>query len=154
VPAATDLLYKAIQGRQRICVYATTSDGLTAGHLLEALRLLGAPADFYVPHRLEEATASMPTHCRQIAQSGAAVVVTGGLWNLQRRGADEARRLGLELIVTESPRIPRRAAASLRRWFHPRLPGTVVSVRRAFRLGGRLQVAWACVSIAHPAQPR
>src|SRR5262245_44569032 len=54
--AAAERLWDAVQKRKRICIYGDYDvDGTTATAILwHALRLLDAPADFYVPHRLEE----------------------------------------------------------------------------------------------------
>src|SRR6187455_3363309 len=53
---AADLLYAAIRAKRRITVYGDyDADGMTAtAILLRCLRLLDAPVDFYVPHRIDE----------------------------------------------------------------------------------------------------
>src|SRR5207302_11414833 len=125
VPEAADRLYAAVRQGKRICIYGDYDvDGLTGtAILLEALRLLGAPTDFYVPHRLEEGYGLNADALRQIAQNGTAVVVTGDCGIGSIAEADEARRLGLELIVTDHhefhDELPRAAVL-----VHPRLPGT------------------------------
>jgi len=95
VPAETDLLYKAIQGRQaHFRLWRLRRDGLTARHLLETLRRSARPPYFYVPHGWRKAR----PQCRrtaEIAQSGAAVVVTVDCGICSVAEADEARRLGL-----------------------------------------------------------
>src|SRR5438445_2191125 len=78
VRQAVDRLHAAIQQGRRICVYGDYDvDGITGTAILwQALRLMGAPADFYVPHRLEEGYGLNVEALRQIARSGASVVVT------------------------------------------------------------------------------
>ncbi len=124
VAEAVDRLDAAIRAGKRICVYGDYDvDGLTGTALLwQALRLLGAPADFYVPHRLEEGYGLNAEALAQIARSGAAVVVTVDCGITSIAEAEEAKRLGLELIITDhhefTDRLPDAAAV-----VHPRLPG-------------------------------
>ncbi len=124
VAQAVDRLDAAVRAGKRICVYGDYDvDGLTGTALLwQALRLLGAPADFYVPHRLEEGYGLNAEALAQIARSGAAVVVTVDCGITSVAEAEEAKRLGLELIITDhhefTDRLPDAAAV-----VHPRLPG-------------------------------
>src|SRR5262249_59119047 len=102
-PDAARRLHDAAVAGRRVCVYGDYDvDGTTGtAILLQVLRLLGAEPDFYVPHRLEEGYGLNGEALRQIAESGARVVVTVdcGLASLRRAGV--ARDLGLELIVTD-----------------------------------------------------
>ncbi len=103
VTEAADRLHTAVRAGRRICVYGDyDADGVTGTALLwRGLRLLGANADYYVPHRLEEGYGLHVEALRQIARDGAAVVVTVDCGIASLDEADEARRLGLELIVTD-----------------------------------------------------
>src|SRR5439155_23819360 len=101
VGEAADRLLKAAREGRRICVYGDYDvDGTTGTAILwQALQLCGATVDFYVPHRLDEGYGLNTEALRQIASMGASVVVTvdcgiGGLVE-----AEEACRLGLELII-------------------------------------------------------
>jgi single-stranded-DNA-specific exonuclease len=121
--AAERLLAAARQGRS-ICVYGDYDvDGLTGTTLLvQALRLAGAEkVDFYVPHRLEEGYGLNAAALRQIARNGAELVITVDCGIASIAEAEEAARLGLELLITDhhepKDRLP--PAAVL---VHPRLP--------------------------------
>ncbi len=144
VSEAADHLLKAARLGQRICVYGDYDvDGATGTAILwQVLRMLGAAADFYVPHRLEEGYGLNSEALRQIAQTGAAVVVTVdcGIGSLAE--ADEARRLGLELIVTDhhEPKEQLPDAAVL---VHPRLPGTSYPFGGLSGAGVAFKLAWA-----------
>jgi single-stranded-DNA-specific exonuclease len=125
VAAAADRLLAAVACQARICVYGDYDvDGTTGTALLvQALRLVGANAvDFYVPHRLEEGYGLNGDALRQIAQTGATVVVTVDCGIASVAEAEEARRLGLELIITDhhefKDRLPDAAVL-----VHPRLAG-------------------------------
>ncbi len=54
IAAAADRLLQAVRDGRRICVYGDYDvDGTTGTSILwQALQLLGATVDFYVPHRL------------------------------------------------------------------------------------------------------
>lgn len=144
VVEAADRLYSAVLRKDRICVYGDYDvDGLTGTAILhETLRLLGATVDFHVPHRLEEGYGLSVEALRQIAQSGAAVVVTVDCGITSVAEAAEAKRLGVELIITDhhEPKDELPDAAAI---VHPRLPGT------AYPFGGlsgsavAFKLAWA-----------
>lgn len=144
VPAAAERLHAAIQQGKRICIYGDYDvDGLTGtAILLEALRLLGAATDFHVPHRLEEGYGLNCEALRQVAERGAAVVVTVDCGICSVAEADEAQRLGLELIVTDHheyrEELPRAAAL-----VHPRLPGHSYPFGELSGSGVAFKLAWA-----------
>jgi len=121
--AAAERLFQAVQQGRRICVYGDYDvDGITGTAILwQALRLLEANVDFYVPHRLDEGYGLNAEALRQIAGSGASLVVTVDCGISALAEAEEARRLGLELIVTDHHEFKERLpdAALL---VHPRLP--------------------------------
>ncbi len=124
MPAAVERLYTAIQQKKRICVYGDYDvDGVSGtAILLTTLRLLGAEVEFYVPHRIEEGYGLNSEALAGIAESGTNVVVTVDCGIASIAEADEARRLNLELIVTDhhepKDRLPDAAVL-----VHPRLPG-------------------------------
>src|SRR5205823_819125 len=79
VTAAADRLLAAVREGRKVCVYGDyDADGITGTAILwQALHLVGAKAvDFYVPNRLEEGYGLNAEALRQIAQSGASLVVT------------------------------------------------------------------------------
>jgi single-stranded-DNA-specific exonuclease len=147
VPEATEIIMNAVARRDRICVYGDYDvDGTTGTAILwQALHLLGTPADFYVPHRLEEGYGLNITALRQIAETGAKVVITVdcGIGSLAE--AEEARRLGLELVITDHhefcDRLPEARAI-----VHPRLPGATCPFTGLSGAGVAFKLAWAlCV---------
>jgi single-stranded-DNA-specific exonuclease len=103
VVEASGRLMEAVREKKRICIYGDYDvDGVTGtAILLTALRLLGAAVEFHVPHRLEEGYGLNIQALRRLAQTGVSVVVTVdcGIGSLAE--AEEARSLGLELIVTD-----------------------------------------------------
>jgi single-stranded-DNA-specific exonuclease len=146
---AAERLHEAVKGGRRICVYGDYDVDGTAGTaiLLQLLRLMGAQADFYVPHRLEEGYGLNRDALRQIASAGTAVVVTVDCGICSVEEAEEAKRLGLELIVTDhheyKQQLPDAAVI-----VHPRLPGTDYPFAGLSGSAVAFKVAWALARLA------
>lgn len=144
VAEAADRLLQAVRDKRRICVYGDYDvDGTTGTAILwQALHLVGGSADFYVPHRLEEGYGLNVLALQQIAATGATVVVTVDCGIAAVAEAEEARRLGLELIITDHHELKEHlpAAAAL---VHPRLPGTSYPFGGLSGAGVAFKLAWA-----------
>jgi single-stranded-DNA-specific exonuclease len=145
VTAAADRLLAAVRAGRRVCVYGDYDvDGLTGtALLLQALRLVGAAdVDHYVPHRLEEGYGLNAAALRQIAEGGAGLVITVDCGIASVVEAEEAARLGLELIITDhhepKDRLP--GAAVL---VHPRLPDGSYPFDKLSGAAVAFKVAWA-----------
>jgi single-stranded-DNA-specific exonuclease len=145
VSRAVDLLFEAVKRDERICVYGDyDADGITGtAILLEALRLLGARhLDYYVPNRLEEGYGLNALALRQIRESGASLVVTVDCGVASLAEADEARRLGMQLIITDhhepKDRLPDATAV-----VHPRLHGHSYPFGGLSGSGVAFKLAWA-----------
>jgi single-stranded-DNA-specific exonuclease len=126
LPGAADAarrLLDAVRHQRRICVYGDYDvDGVTGTAILfTLLRMLGGKVEYYVPHRLEEGYGLNHAALGRLAQNGTEVVVTVDCGITSLAEADEARRLGLELIVTDhhEPKSTLPEAAVL---VHPRIP--------------------------------
>lgn len=145
VTRATDVLVEAVKRGERICVYGDyDADGITGtAILLEALRLCGASnVDYYVPNRLEEGYGLNAQALRQIREAGASLVITVDCGIASIAEADEARRLGMQLIITDhhepKPALPDAAAL-----VHPRLPGFAYPFGGLSGSGVAFKLAWA-----------
>jgi single-stranded-DNA-specific exonuclease len=144
VREAGERLHAAVQAGKRICVYGDYDvDGVTAtAILLQVLRLFNAAVDFHVPHRLEEGYGLSCESLRRIAQAGVQVVVTVDCGIASVAEAEEARQLGLELIITDhhEPKAKLPEAAVL---VHPRLNEGAYPFGALSGSGVALKVAWA-----------
>ena len=100
---AVERLCAAVQDQRKICIYGDYDvDGVTGtAVLVTCLKILGAQVDFHVPDRLEEGYGLNNHTLRRLAESGVKTVVTVDCGIASSAEADEARRLGLELIVTD-----------------------------------------------------
>jgi single-stranded-DNA-specific exonuclease len=144
VPDAVELLYKAVQEKKRVCVYGDyDADGVTGTAILVGLfQLLDVPVEFYVPHRLEEGYGLNVEALQQLAAKGVQVVVTVDCGIASLVEAEEAKRLGIELIVTDhhemKDSLPCAAVC-----VHPRLPGCTYPFGGLSGAGVAFKLAWA-----------
>jgi single-stranded-DNA-specific exonuclease len=144
LPDAVERLYRAVEAKKKVCVYGDyDADGVTGTAILLGLfQQLGAPVEFYVPHRLEEGYGLNIEALRQLATSGVQVVVTVDCGICSLDEADEAQRLGIELIVTDhhemKDRLPAAACC-----VHPRLPGGSYPFGGLSGAGVAFKLAWA-----------
>lgn len=144
VPAAVELLYRAVEQKKRICVYGDyDADGVTGTAILLGLfQQLGVPAEFHIPLRMEDGYGLNVGALRKLAADGVQVVVTVDCGIASLAEADEAKALGLELIVTDhhemKDRLPAAAVC-----VHPRLPGTNYPFGGLSGAGVAFKLAWA-----------
>src|SRR5262249_6623571 len=101
--AAADRLLTAVASREPICVYGDyDADGLTGTAILvELLRRLGGNVDYYIPHRLHEGYGLNCGAVGNLAANGTKIIVTVDCGIAGLLEAEEAQRLGLELIITD-----------------------------------------------------
>jgi single-stranded-DNA-specific exonuclease len=144
VPQAVELLADAIASKKKICIYGDYDvDGVTGtAILLELLTILEVPVEFHIPHRMGEGYGLRSEALRQFAQEGTQVVVTVDCGISAIHEAEEARRLGLELIITDHheilPTLP--AATAI---VHPRLPESRYPFGGLSGSGVAFKLAWA-----------
>jgi single-stranded-DNA-specific exonuclease len=147
---AVERLLAALRDGRRICVYGDYDvDGVTGtAILLTCLTLLGGNVEFHVPHRLEEGYGLSSATLRTLAERGVRVVVTVDCGIASLAEAEEAQRVGLELLITDhhEPKAELPKAAVL---IHPRLPVGYNGTSRTYPFGGlcgagvAFKLAWA-----------
>jgi single-stranded-DNA-specific exonuclease len=144
VTAAATLLYDAVRSKRRITIYGDyDADGMTAtAILLRCLRLLDAPVDFYVPHRIDEGYGLNGDALRKLAEQGADVVVTVDCGICSVAEAALASDLGLTLVITDhhqmNATLPQAAAI-----VHPGLPGADYAFTGLCGAAVAFKLAWA-----------
>ncbi|MEX2143454.1 MAG: single-stranded-DNA-specific exonuclease RecJ [Anaerolineales bacterium] len=101
--AAVDRLAFAIHNAEPIVIYGDyDADGVTAtALLLTCLQGLGGQAQSYIPDRFEEGYGLNIAALHQLKKNGAAVVVSVDCGIRSVNEAAEAKRLGLDLIITD-----------------------------------------------------
>lgn len=158
VPTAADRLFRAVAERRRICVYGDYDvDGVTGtAILLQLLTRLGANVEFHVPLRLSEGYGLSVGKLRELAAAGVSLVVSVDCGIASLEEADEARRAGLELIVTDHHEMRTRAGSPLLPaadvLVHPRLPESTYPFAGLCGAGVAFKLAWAVAQRASGAE--
>ena len=141
---AAECIRAAVADGQRIVVHGDYDvDGMTATAIVWlCLRLLGANAGYYVPHRVDEGYGLSSETVRTLAGNKTQLIVTVDCGVTAVEQAALARELGLTLIVTDhhepGPQLPDCAAI-----VHPRLPGAKYPFGGLSGAGVALKLAWA-----------
>jgi single-stranded-DNA-specific exonuclease len=113
LPEAVDRLQRAARAGERLAVYGDyDTDGVTATALLvQVLAALGANARAYIPNREDEGYGLNTEALKSLKEEGANVVITVDCGIRSVKEADDARALGLDLIITDhhhpGPEMPR-----------------------------------------------
>ena len=143
VPEAAERLHTAIQKQQRIMVYGDYDvDGVSGtAILLTVLRALNATYDYHVPHRIDDGYGLNSEALRRFKASGTDVVVTVDCGITSVAEAEEAKKLGLELIVTDHHEPKAQLPAAL--LVHPRLATGSYPFGGLCGAGVALKLAWA-----------
>ncbi len=101
--AAVDRIEAAIERKDSILIYGDYDvDGTMAVIILKtAIELCGGTADFHVPHRIREGYDMRDDVIERAATSGIRLVVSVDMGIRAFAPAETARRLGVDLIVTD-----------------------------------------------------
>jgi single-stranded-DNA-specific exonuclease len=101
--AATARLERAIAEREPVFLYGDYDvDGTTAVVLLKtAIEMLGGTVRFHVPHRLREGYGLQSSVLEEAYAEGVRLVITVDTGMRAFAEAETARRLGLDLIITD-----------------------------------------------------
>lgn len=134
----------AIAAQRKICVYGDYDvDGTTGTAILFALlKRLGASVLFHIPARLKDGYGLNAEALRMRAAEGVTLFITVDCGIASLDEAEEARRLGVELIITDhhemKDRLPNADVL-----VHPWLPGSAYPFRGLSGAGVALKLAWA-----------
>ncbi len=153
VETAVARITAAIAAGRKIIVYGDYDlDGMSGTALLvQCLKLLGADAGYYVPHRIDEGYGLNDEALRTLHARGAQLVVTVDCGVASVGPAETARKLGLELVITDhhqlGPALPPAAAI-----VHPCLPGAAYAFPGLCGAGVAFKLAWALCQEASQAK--
>src|SRR5579871_6806397 len=100
---AVERLCSAIANKEQILIYGDYDvDGTTAVVILKtAIELCGGGADFHVPHRIKEGYGIKDDVIERSAAAGVKLVVSVDTGIRAFQAAETARRVGIDLIVTD-----------------------------------------------------
>lgn len=158
VPLAAERIHRAIQEKRKICIYGDYDvDGVTGTSiLLKLLTHLRADVQFHVPLRLSEGYGLNSEKLRELAAQGVDLVVSVDCGIASLEEAAEAKRLGLELIITDhhemktqgdQPLLPDASVL-----VHPRLPGSTYPFDGLSGAGVAFKLGWAIAQRATGAE--
>jgi single-stranded-DNA-specific exonuclease len=101
--SALDRLDAALERKEKILIYGDYDvDGTTAIVILKtAIELCGGSADFHVPHRIREGYGMRDEVIERVAAEGVRLIISVDTGIRAFPAAETARRLGLDLIVTD-----------------------------------------------------
>jgi single-stranded-DNA-specific exonuclease len=101
--AAVERLAAAIARKEGVLIYGDYDvDGTTAIVILKtAIELCGGTADFHVPHRIREGYGMKDDVIERAAASGVRLIISVDTGIRAFAAAETARRLGVDLIVTD-----------------------------------------------------
>jgi single-stranded-DNA-specific exonuclease len=101
--AAVDRIATAIENKQDILVYGDYDvDGTTAIVILKtAIERCGGTVDFHVPHRIREGYGMRDEVIERAAAAGVRLIISVDTGIRAFEAAETARRLGVDLIVTD-----------------------------------------------------
>jgi len=101
--AAAVRIRQAVQRREKVVVYGDyDADGISAtALLLQCLSLVGLPAEFYLPHRIDEGYGLNLNAMKGFAREGVQLVVTVDCGVNAHEEAAFAREAGIDLIITD-----------------------------------------------------
>ncbi|MFO0822077.1 MAG: single-stranded-DNA-specific exonuclease RecJ [Gemmataceae bacterium] len=149
VADAAERIARAIADKRRICIYGDYDvDGVTGtAILMRLLGKLGADVTYYTPDRLADGYGLHTRRLHDLAQSGVSLVISVDCGIASVVEANEARAVGLELIVTDhhemkvgldGPMLPDAAVI-----VHPRLPGGSYPFGDLCGAGVAFKLGWA-----------
>src|SRR5690349_2044161 len=100
---AVDRIEAAIERKEPILIYGDYDvDGTTAIVILKtAIELCGGVADFHVPHRIHDGYGMKDDVIEQAAAAGVRLIISVDMGIRAFAPADTARRVGVDLIVTD-----------------------------------------------------
>jgi single-stranded-DNA-specific exonuclease len=103
VPAAVDRIASAIENKESILIYGDYDvDGTTAIVILKtAIELCGGTADFHTPHRIRDGYDLRDDVIERAAAAGIRLIISVDMGIRAFAPAETARRLGVDLIVTD-----------------------------------------------------
>lgn len=154
---AAERILAAARAGEAIIVYGDyDADGITATAILvHMLRHIapGCRVGTYVPHRLDEGYGLNSVAIRELAASGARVIVTVDCGVTAAEPARAAKAAGVDLIITDHHNPPTDPA----QWpdayavVHPRVPGSAYPFADLCGAGVAYKLAWRLATLARGA---
>ncbi len=140
---AADRIARALRDGERTVIYGDYDvDGMTGVAILHAcLKMLGAAADFYVPHRLDEGYGVNAEAVKRIVADGAQLLITVDCGISAVEPLRAATEAGVDVIVTDHHSLPRELP-DVTAIVHPRAPQGAYPNADLSGAGVAFKLAW------------
>ncbi len=137
---AVERILKAIDNKEKIIVYSDyDADGICATAIMwETLYDLGADVLPYVPHRIKEGYGLSTAAITELARKGAKLIVTVDHGVTANEQIEHAKKLGLDVIVTDHHVLPKKPPRALAIVHTVDLCGTGVAWRLCWDIAGKI----------------
>lgn len=144
VNQAVEKIYLAITDNRKIFIYGDyDADGMTSTAILyRCLKLLGADVFYYVPNRLTDGYGLSSESLEKLHQRGAEMIVSVDCGIASASEVDFAKRLGMQVIVTDHHHLGSRLPAA-DAIVHPALPGYKYPFTGLCGASVAFKLAWA-----------
>lgn len=112
---AVERIVKAIEEREKICVYGDYDvDGITSVTLMmKVLKGLGADVCYYIPHRMDEGYGLNKSALEEIYKEGTRLVITVDCGIVSFQEVDYGNSLGMDIIITDHHQCQERVPLAL-----------------------------------------
>ena len=149
IPEAVERIWHGIQSDERIAVYGDyDADGVTATALLtDLLKKLGAQVQGYIPNRFDEGYGLNTEALDTLKAGGTSLVVTVDCGIRSLDEAEHARRIGLDLIITDHHH-PLQEMPNALALVNPKQPGEVYPDENLAGVGVAYKLACALLGKA------
>ena len=147
---AVTRILRALLGDELIAVFGDfDADGITGTALLvEGITRLGGRVTHYIPHRLEEGHGLNYPALKLLREQGASLVVTVDCGINGFEEVEQARELGLDVIITDHPVAPEEPPAALA-VIDPKRPDCLYPFAELAGVGVALKLAQALLTATH-----
>ena len=148
VPEAAERIGRAVAAGRKVCIFGDyDTDGVTGTAILvQLLRKLGADVQFHIPLRITDGYGLNVDKLRKLAETGVGLVISVDCGITAVEEAEEARRLGIELIITDhhefKAQLPNADVL-----VHPRLNNGIYPFDGLSGAGVALKLAWAIAKV-------
>jgi single-stranded-DNA-specific exonuclease len=144
VSAAVDIIFAAIEAKQKIFVYGDyDADGMTSTAILYlCLQLMNADVSYFVPNRLDDGYGLSSENLSKLQQRGAELIITVDCGIASVEEVEHANKIGLPVIITDHHHVGNilPSAAAI---VHPGLPNDPYPFPGLCGAGVAFKLAWA-----------
>ncbi|MBU0671417.1 MAG: single-stranded-DNA-specific exonuclease RecJ [Candidatus Margulisbacteria bacterium] len=152
IPNIDQAAKRVLQARasgEKVLVYGDYDvDGVTGtAIMLHSLKFLGISAEYYIPHRYDEGYSLSQASVKKIAAKGVKLVITVDCGTASLREIEQAKALGLDVIVTDHHNLPVKLPAAYA-VVNPKLIAGEHPSKNLSGAGVAFKFAWALLRVA------